>query len=368
MSIQVPPFDEAAVEAARQRQQRLTKPPGSLGRLEEVAVQLAGFQGKELPECVPACTLFAADHPVTRHGISPYPSAVTRAMVQNFVEGGAAASVLCATWSIPLWVVDVGVDPGPARADEGVPSTTRSASGVHLVRHPVAALGAGDLRVEDAMTEAVFEGCLQAGREAVATLHEDTTVLIVGDMGIGNSTVASCICAALLGGDPEYWVGAGTGADDVMRATKQAVCRDALARLGTARGPREVLRRVGGREVVAMFGAMAAALERRITVLVDGFIATSAALALYREEPAARRGLLFSHRSAERAHSAVLEQLDAKPLLDLGLRLGEGSGALVAYPLLASACALHRRMATFASSGVPDRDDDRDTLDEIHSR
>lgn len=378
MSIEIPNSDGRALEAARIRQSNLTKPPGSLGRLEDIAIQLAAFQGKEVPSAIPACTLFAADHPVTRHGVSPYPSAVTRAMVQNFVEGGAAASVLCATWSIPLWVIDVGVDaePGTSRStshgdapsSDGEPRTTRSSSGVHLVRHPVSSLGAGDLRVEDAMTDAVFAGCLQAGREAVLALHPDTTVLIVGDMGIGNSTVAACVCAALLGGEPAQWVGAGTGADDAMRTTKAAVCHDAVARLGGSRDPREILRRVGGREVVAMYGAMIAALERRITVLVDGFIATSAALALCIEQPNAKRGLLWAHRSAERAHNAVLERLDVRPLLDLGMRLGEGSGALLAYPIVASACALHRRMATFESAGVPDRKDDRDTLDEIHSR
>jgi nicotinate-nucleotide--dimethylbenzimidazole phosphoribosyltransferase len=364
LTFRIPSIDEEALGAARLRQAALTKPPGSLGRLEEVALQLAAFQGVALPRAVPACALFAADHPVTHHGISPYPAAVTRAMVHNFVEGGAAASILCKTWGIPLWVVDVGVD---EPADPRTAAGSRSSS-VRLLRHAVANLRAGDLRVEDAMSPEVFDGCLKAGRETVEELPRDTTVLVVGDMGIGNTTVASCLVAALVGGDPALWVGAGTGADDAMRAIKVEVCRDALARVAGVREPRELLRRVGGREVAAMYGAMAAALERRITVLVDGFIATSAALVLCTEEPTAKAGLLWAHRSAERAHASLLEHLGVRALLDLGLRLGEGSGALVAYPLVASACALHSDMATFESAGVPDKSEQRDTVNDLPSR
>lgn len=348
MKLQCPAPDRAAEAAARARQAELTKPPGSLGRLEEIAVQLAAWQGQALPDATAACVLFAADHPVTRHGISPYPSAVTRAMLQNFVAGGAAASVLCGLRGVPLTVVDVGVEGAPLQAD--------ASQAVRFVRAPVAALPAGDLRVEDAMSEAVFQGCLDAGRRAVAALPPDVRVLIVGDMGIGNSTVAACLCAALAGGDPEQWVGRGTGADAAMVQTKVAVCRDALLRLAPSDGPLERLRRVGGRELAAMFAAMATAIERRMTVLVDGFIASSAALALCKHAPGALPGLLWAHRSAERGHAALLAHLDVTPLVDLDLRLGEGSGALIAYPLLESACALHARMATFESAAVPERD------------
>lgn len=347
MKVSCPELDRVAEGAARARQQRLTKPPGSLGRLEDVAVQIAAWQGQACPDATAACVVFAADHPVTRHGISPYPSAVTRAMVQNFIAGGAAASVLCASLGVPLFVVDVGVA-GDALAQP-------AGGAVLFERAKVASLPAGDLRVEDAMSEAVFEGCLAAGHAAVDGLPKATRVLIVGDMGIGNTTVAACVCAAVIGGDPEDWVGRGTGADAAMVATKARVCRDALARLSDTDDVMTRLRRVGGREVAAMFAAMATAVERRMTVLVDGFIASSAALALCKHAPTAAPGLIWAHRSAERAHRLLLDHLAVEPLCDLGLRLGEGSGALIAYPLVKSACELHARMATFESAAVPNR-------------
>lgn len=345
--------DEGAGALARARQDRLTKPTGSLGRLEDLAVDLARFQGDPVPSVRPAAVLlFAADHPVTRHGVSPYPSAVTRAMLDNFAGGGAAASVLSRTHRLPLVVVDVGVEGASARASADPP--LHEGQPMHAYRDPVADAPAGDLRVEDAMTPEVFESAVAAGRRAVQSLGP-IRLLILGEMGIGNTTAASAVCAGILGGDPSELVGRGTGATGSMLLQKRAVVRDALLRLGAQRDPREVLRRVGGRDLAALFGAMGEAVSRRILVLVDGFIVCAAALALIRSEPRSRAGLLFAHRSAERGHARVLTEVGADPLLDLGLRLGEGSGALLAYPLLEQACALHAQMATFESAGVPDR-------------
>jgi nicotinate-nucleotide--dimethylbenzimidazole phosphoribosyltransferase len=327
-------FDQAAAELARAHQQRLTKPPGSLGFLEEIPVQLAGLQGTAMPSSRPAAAiLFASDHPVTRHGVSAYPVEVTAAMVRNFVAGGAAASVLARTLGVPLTVVDVGV----FGAGE-VPST----DAVRFVRAPVAGDEAGDLRVEDAMSEATFARAVEAGAGAVDALPADVVVLVLGEMGIGNTTAASAV------------VGAGTGVAGAALSRKREVVRDAIERVDQVHSGEEAIRRLGGRDIAALFGAASRGCERGMAVLVDGFIVSAAILALVRSAPAARRSLLFAHRSDELGHKRVLEALEARPLLDLGLRLGEGSGALLALPLLDHACALHTRMATFASARVPE--------------
>ncbi|MCB9611916.1 MAG: nicotinate-nucleotide--dimethylbenzimidazole phosphoribosyltransferase [Sandaracinus sp.] len=344
----IPPLDEAAADAARAHQARLTKPTGALGRLERLVAHLAGIQGVAMPSSRPAaCLLFASDHPVTKHGVSAYPSEVTAAMVANFVgtegrPGGAAASVLCRTQNVALHVHDVGV----LRATPGVPRA-RSAE-----------LPAGDLRVEDAMPRETFEAAWEAGRDAVRTLDPQPRVLVLGEMGIGNTTPASVVSAALLGVSAEAVVGRGTGVDDEGRARKLAVVREALARV-TGDEPLEVLRRGGGRELVALAGAAHEAASRRIAVLVDGFIVSAALLALVRHEPTVLPYLVPAHRSREPGHRAVLEALfgaAGEPLLDLDLALGEGSGALTALPLVDLALATHAQMATFESAGVPDRE------------
>jgi nicotinate-nucleotide--dimethylbenzimidazole phosphoribosyltransferase len=344
----IPEPDDRALREARDRQADLTKPAGSLGVLEDVAVQLAAWQGDARPSARPAAVLiFAADHPVTRHGVSAYPASVTRAMLENFACGGAAASVLSQKLGLPLHVVDVGVG--------GIAAARRGSRGALLVRDPVADDPAGDIRVQDAMTRATYERALQAGRSAVDRLGTDVRVLLLGEMGIGNTTVASAVCAALLGGEPALYVGNGTGVDGPTLVTKRRVVADAVVRLGRGAVPAEVLRRIGGRDIVALAGAMGRALERRMAIIVDGFIVTAAALALVRSSPSTLSGMIFSHRSDEQAHGRVLEELGVRPLLSLDLRLGEASGALVAYPLLELACALHNDMATFESAGVPER-------------
>ncbi len=340
-----PTFDLEIAQRAQARQAVLTKPAGSLGTLEQIAIQLAGFQGSDTPVGRPAAAiLFAADHPVTAHGVSAYPAEVTAAMVQNFVSGGAAASVLCRKLDIPLRVVDVGV---------AHPYDVSGANGdVMFRRADVASLAAGDIRTEDAMSQEVYASALAAGAREVDELPGDTRIIILGEMGIGNTTVAAAVATALIDCDPADIVGAGTGVAGDALSSKIAVVRDAADR---ARGhePHEIVRITGGREIAALIGAAGRALERRIAVIVDGFIVTAAMLALVHMNEQARHGLLFAHRSHERGHERLLHALDAHPLLDLSMRLGEGSGALAALPLVDLACTLHNEMATFADADVP---------------
>lgn len=345
-----PALDAPAARGASVHQDSLIKPPGSLGRLEAIPLQLAALQGDPRPRARPAaCLLFAADHPVARRGVSAYPPEVTAAMVRSFVSGGAAASVLAAQVGVPLRVIDVGV---------AHPYALPPGAALAVLRHPVADLPAGDLAVEDAMPPSTYAAALQAGAEQALALPAGTRLLVLGEMGIGNTTAAAAVSAALLDAPPDMLVGPGTGVAGEALARKREVVAAAVQRV---RGgdPHRVLQGVGGRELAAMVGAMAAAIAGRVAVLVDGFIAGAAALALVRLAPGFRAGLLFAHRSAEPGHERVLQALDARPLLDLGLRLGEASGALAALPLVDAACALHRDMATFAGAGVPDRDDPR---------
>ena len=348
MRVDVPLVDDRARALAESHQQVLTKPRGSLGVLEELACHLAGLQGTEFPQSRPAAAvLFAADHPVTQHGVAPYPDTVTAAMVRNFLSGGAAASVLCRKLDVPLTVVDVGV-----RHRYDVPSDVP----VHWWREADIADEVGDLVSQDAMSQQTFTRCLEAGRSAVGGLPADCRVLVLGEMGIGNTTVASAVAAALLDEPAEQLVGPGTGASGEILERKRRVVRDAVARIGK-QPPLEVLRRVGGRELAALVGAAARAVERGTVVLVDGFIVTAALFALVQHEPRVRDYLVFAHRSGEPGHTRLLSMLGARPLLDLGLRLGEGSGALLALPLLDMACSLHTNMATFEGAQVPDRDE-----------
>lgn len=343
-----PPSREAREQAAA-RQAQLTKPPGSLGRLEEVALQLAANQGTSAPEVRPALVvLFGADHPVTKHGISPYPSAVTRAMMQNFVRGGAAASVLSKGLGLPLHVADVGVDDG-TELRSLVPHVTFS-------RAATASVPEGDIVVEDAQPKEAFVASVESGRSIIRERVSGLKVLILGEMGIGNTTVAAAVAARLLElAEPGIIVGRGTGADDAMLEKKRRVFTDAVARVSGAHEPEELLRRLGGRELFALYGAMLGAVESGVTVLVDGFIVTTVALVLMKQHPETAPYFIFSHRGAEHGHNALLEATGARPLLSLDLRLGEASGALSAFPLLENAVLLHNRMATFEEASVPDR-------------
>lgn len=335
-------------DAALARQRSLTKPEGSLGRLEELAVTLASLGPDGAASSRPAAAiLFASDHPVAARGVSAYPPEVTAAMTANFLRGGAAAAVLAARLDLPLAIVDVGVA-------SAYPSEPRARQ-ISWTRDPVADLPVGDLAVEDALPGATLAAAVSAGRRAVAALDGATRIVLLGEMGIGNSTVASAVAGALLECSADAIVGPGTGVTGDALAHKRSVLAMALARVRPGAPPWDVLRALGGRDVAALVGAAGEAAARGMVVLVDGFIVSAAMLALVRACPAVRPRLVFAHRSREPGHDAILHALDARPLLDLDLRLGEGSGAFAALPLLDLACALHQGMATFNDARVPGR-------------
>jgi nicotinate-nucleotide--dimethylbenzimidazole phosphoribosyltransferase len=332
-------------QAALARQAQLTKPLGALGRLEEVAVELAALQASERPEAdrVPV-VLFAGDHGIAVRGVSAYPPEVTVQMLHNFAGGGAAISVLARSLGCPLEVVDVGT-----LASEPVPGV--------IVDKP--RRGTRDFSVEPALTPDEVAFACEAGRRAVSRQTDHAPQLMIfGEMGIGNTTSAAAIAATLLPCAPADIVGSGTGLDGDGRTRKARIIGDALARHGlvSPRPVADILAAVGGLEIIAMTGAIIAAAQRRWPVLVDGFIVSVAALVAVRLNPSCRPWLLFSHRSAERGHAIVLDALAARPLIDLDLRLGEASGAATALPIIRLACALHRGMATFAEAAVSGRD------------
>ncbi|TWI53751.1 nicotinate-nucleotide-dimethylbenzimidazole phosphoribosyltransferase [Pseudomonas duriflava] len=338
------PLDEEARARAAARQAQLTKPRGALGRLEEVAIDLAALQGCELPTLERiSISVFAGDHGVVEEGISAYPQAVTGEMLRNFVRGGAAISVLSRSLQAPLEVINLGTVE-PLEALNGV---------TFLPLGP----GTANFTVEPAMTVAQCEAALLAGRDSIQRARTNGVQLFIGgEMGIGNTTSASAMACALLNVSPVSMAGPGTGLDRDGVALKVAVIQRGLLRHGEAlSSPLEVLRRLGGFEIAALTGAYLACMQEGIPVLVDGFICSVAALCAVRLNPEGRSWLLFSHRGAEPGHAAILSALDARPLLDLGLRLGEGSGAAVAVPLLRLACDLHQGMATFAEASVTDR-------------
>jgi nicotinate-nucleotide--dimethylbenzimidazole phosphoribosyltransferase len=332
-------------DAALVRQGELTKPAGALGRLETLAVDLAALQHTDRPSAERApIVIFAGDHGIAAQAVSAYPQEVTIAMMANFASGGAAISVLARELGSPLEVVDAGT----------------------LAESPLAGIitdkprrGTRDFSKEVALDTTDVAFALACGKRAVArALAHQPDVLIFGEMGIGNTTTSATIAAALLGTGPDLMAGSGTGLDAAGRERKARIIAAALSHhgLGTSgASPEQVLCAVGGLEIAAITGAIIAAAQGRIPVLVDGFIVSVAALAAVRLNPSCRPYLVFSHRSAEQGHRLVLDALGAHPLLDLDLRLGEGSGAALALPILRLACALHNRMATFAEAAVPGR-------------
>ncbi|QDH71870.1 nicotinate-nucleotide--dimethylbenzimidazole phosphoribosyltransferase [Marilutibacter alkalisoli] len=332
--------DAAMAEAARARQGVLTKPPGSLGVLEDAAVMLAGLQRTPQPTLDRVwISVFAGDHGVAAEGVSAFPQAVTGEMVRNFATGGAAICVLARGLGATLEVVQLGTvnDPGELPG----------------VRRVLIAPSTANFCEQPAMTAAQLEAALQAGADSVArAVAAGAQAFVGGEMGIANTTAATALACALLGEAPAMLSGAGTGLDAAGIARKQTVVRRALDRHAGIADPAECLRCLGGFEIAALTGAYIAAAQQELPVIVDGFIATSAALAAVRINPGVRDWLLFSHCSHERGHRRLLDALDARPLLDLGMRLGEGSGAAACVPLLRLACALHNGMATFEQAGV----------------
>lgn len=336
----VTPLDLDAATSARTRQASLTKPPGSLGQLETLVERLAAQQGRAKPALERIhVSIFAADHGVAAQGVSAFPQSVTAEMVRNFARGGAAISVLAHELGATLEVVNLG--------------TLEPLEVLPQVFDARIAPGCGDISHEAAMDAEAFSAALDAGRRAVERALEDGADLFIGgEMGIGNTTAASALGAALLDLKASEMVGPGTGVTGAALLHKVAVVEQALACHTDADTPQEQLRRLGGFELAALAGAYLYAAQRGLPVLVDGFICSVAALAAVRINPGLADWLHLAHASAEPGHSAVRESLGLIPLLDLGLRLGEGSGAAIAVPLLRSACALHARMATFAEAEV----------------
>jgi len=338
------PLDEAAMAGTQQRLDRLTKPPGSLGRLERLVEQLAGITGSTTPRIErPAVVVFAGDHGVTAQGVSAYPSDVTAQMVANFVAGGAAINVLARAAGAELVVVDVGVA-GPEVLSSG---------GTRLV-HARVRSGTRDTTVEPAMDRDEALAAIGVGRDVVGELIAGgCDVVALGEMGIGNTTAASALVAALTGRPPAEVTGRGTGLDDDAVRRKVDVIESAIERHRP--GPEDpvgALAAVGGLEIAALVGAMLAAGEARVPVVLDGFITGAAALVAVAIAPNLRPRLIASHRSTEPGHRIVLDQLGLEPLLDLELRLGEGSGAALALPIIRAATLLLAEMATFDSAGV----------------
>ncbi|TMV08992.1 nicotinate-nucleotide--dimethylbenzimidazole phosphoribosyltransferase [Ruegeria sediminis] len=315
--------DRAAAKAAEERNGQLTKPPGALGRLEELAIWYAGWRGDARPRIdAPQVIVFAGNHGVTAQGVSAFPPEVTEQMVLNFRRGGAAINQLAKAAGAKMDVHALDLDKPTADFTQG-----------------------------PAMGEDEFLAALRAGWQAV---DPKADLLVVGEMGIGNTTPAAAIACALFGGAAADWTGRGTGVDDAGLANKTRVVAEGVAMHGGNGDGLEILRRLGGREIAAMAGAIAAARILRIPVILDGFICSAAAACLAHSAAGSLDHAIAGHQSAESAHGAVLARLGMQPLLALGLRLGEGSGAALAINILKSAVACHSGMATFAEAGVSD--------------
>jgi nicotinate-nucleotide--dimethylbenzimidazole phosphoribosyltransferase len=313
----IPSSDTAAGDTVRSRAADILRPAGALARFDEVAAWVAEWQGTSVPAVRrPAALIFAADHGVTVAGVSKYPVDVTAAMLGAYRSGKSTISAFAAVAGATVEAIDVGV---------GRPT--------------------GDIRVESAMSPERFEEACAAGREAVEGLDAD--LLVLGEMGIGNTTAAAAVAAALVGGDVTGWVGRGTGVDDEGLARKRDAVRMAVDRISAVVDPLEVLREVGGAELVALSAAIVAARLRRLPVLLDGYVVTASALPLSLALPGALDHCLVGHCSAEPGHRRLLEELGKRPLLDLDMRLGEGSGAMAAVPLVAMACAGITEVPTF---------------------
>ncbi|UZE95958.1 nicotinate-nucleotide--dimethylbenzimidazole phosphoribosyltransferase [Alkalimarinus alittae] len=335
-------IDLTAQQQAEARQGVLTKPPGSLGQLEQLAIKFAGWQGTVIPELIAnktAIAIFAADHGVAAEGVSAFPQIVTVEMVKNFARGGAAICVLAGHHSAALHIINAG--------------TANSVEGVEGVVDCAIAKGTANFANQPAMTDSQCLDALAIGQHVINhVIADDTRLFIGGEMGIANTTSASAVCCALLNIKAVELAGAGTGLDERSIMHKAEVIAAALQTHSVTTEPLDVLRKVGGFEIAALAGAYIAAAQKGIPSLVDGFIATSSALLACRLQPELKPWLLFSHQSAEKGHQRVLAALEANPLLSLGMRLGEGSGAAMCLPIIDSALALHANMATFEEAEV----------------
>ncbi|MCE2934237.1 MAG: nicotinate-nucleotide--dimethylbenzimidazole phosphoribosyltransferase [Hyphomicrobiales bacterium] len=321
----LPGPDETSRAQVLAREAELIKPAGALGRLEEIVAHLAAWQHRAPPRINrPLVAIFAGAHGVAKKGVSAYPSEVNKAMLASFSNGQAAINQICKAHDLGLKVFDLAIELPTVDFTEG-----------------------------PALEEAACAATIAFGMEAIAN---GTDLLCLGEMGIGNTTAAAAIHAALYGGPVMQWVGRGTGVDDAGHARKVAAVEAGLAlHLGALKDPLEVLRRLGGREIAAIAGAILAARIERVPVILDGYVATSAAAVLHALEPSSIAHCLAGHVAAEGAHAEVLKRLGLAPILDLGLRLGEGSGAALACAIVKTALACHTGMATFAEAGVPEK-------------
>lgn len=321
----LPPGNEAAANAVAARQDTLTKPRGSLGRLETIAAWLARWQGREMPRLDRVkAMIFAGNHGVTAQGVSAFPAEVTAQMVANFANGGAAINQLARVAGADLDVVPLDLD------------------------HPT-----GDFTQTAALDDTAFLAAVSTGYDAIT---DDLDMVCFGEMGIGNTTPAAAIAAALFGGGAEKWTGRGTGVDDAGLGRKIAAIEAGLKRhAATLSDPLALAAALGGRELAAILGATLAARHRNVPVLLDGFVCTAAVAPLARLHPQGLAHALAGHVSAEAGHRRLLEKLELQPLLDLGMRLGEGSGAAVAINIVRAALECHARMASFAEAGVSDK-------------
>ena len=333
-----------ARSAAGERQLQLTKPPGSLGKLESLAVDLAGWQDRCDPQLDRiSIRVFAADHGIVVEGVSAYPQAVTTQMISNFATGGAAIAVLANHLGADFSVINVGTaEPCPELAG---------------VVNEQLAPGTANICKQAAMSKDLLQKALKCGASAAP---ETADLFVGGEMGIGNTSVAAALTSALLGLPAEATVGRGTGVNDQGLALKRGAVQRALdLHKSEELDELETLRCLGGLEIAALSGAYIACAQRGIPSLVDGFICSAAALVACRLNPDVRQWMLFAHCSAEQGHQYLLEAMAAKPLLDFGMRLGEGSGAAIALPLLQAACRLHCEMATFSEAGVAGAEEPR---------
>lgn len=323
---EVPGPDLDAVAACRAREGQLTKPPGALGRLENLSEWLCAWQAQHPPKSERVVVaVFAGNHGVVAQGVAAYPQEVTMQMVANFQQDGAAVNQICKSFDLGLKVFELALEK-PTR----------------------------DITQDAALDEAECAATMAYGMEAT----EGCDILCIGEMGIGNTTIAAAICHGLFGGEPQDWVGPGTGVDAEGLKRKADAIRRAIALHKAHLGdPLEVLRRLGGRELAAMAGAVLAARLQRIPVILDGYVATAAAAILFAMRPDALDHCVAGHLSAEPAHRRLLEKLGLKPILELGMRLGEGSGAALAAGIVKAAANLHNGMATFASAGVSNKED-----------
>jgi len=343
---QIQPLDVAAMQTARERQNKLTKPQGSLGRLEALSIQLAGITGNPFPSTERKVVIvMAADHGVTREGVSAYPAEVTPQMVLNFLHGGAAINVLARQANARVVVVDMGV---AVDVDD---------SSGQLIRRRVGA-GTANLAQGPAMTREQAEESIQSGIEvALGEISKGADILATGDMGIGNTTSSGAIACAFMNISPEKIAGRGTGIDDEGLKRKISVIARALnVNKPNANDALDVLMKVGGFEISGLVGVMLAAAAKRKPVVVDGFISTAAAMIAVSLASQCKEYLIFAHCSKENGHALMLDWLGAKPLLDLDMRLGEGTGAALAFYLLEASTRILREMATFDEAGVSEKE------------